>query len=441
MPVVDGLEISTVLKLIGSHEAKAHASINFTPSENVLSPLARVPFTSDLHARYFFDWFRQSFASALDAGRIQLEVLEPILRQMARAEYVDVRPLSGMHCAAIVMAALCPAGGTAMTIPVDGGGHTSTDAIAARLGLRLTPVPMRDTHFVDLDQLDEIVAAQMPDLIYLDQSSLLFPIDPLPIRRIIDARSPKTVLHLDASHTNGLILGGALPNPLDRGAHIFGGSTHKTLPGPHKGFVATNSSDLRDRVDAVAYHFVSQSQLASVISLAITLLEMRDCGGERYAKLVLTNTARFAAGLFDRGIPVIRTAEGFTGCHQTWVQPVPGVDAITVNRRLYDLGIMANLFNELPGVTGPAFRISLAETTRRGGTAREIDDLIDIFAVALSDGSSDLRTELAAVRSRIDRPRYCYSHEQLSAMGTDRDLLDLVWQIENQFGRPVCDRP
>ncbi|MFJ6367745.1 aminotransferase class I/II-fold pyridoxal phosphate-dependent enzyme [Streptomyces virginiae] len=422
--------ITDVLSLIGSHDTRARRSINFTPSENVLSPLARVPFVSDLYARYFFDYFRTSFVSGLDAGRVQMEILEPILRQMARAEYVDVRPMSGMNCATIAIAGLCRSGQTMLTVPVEGGGHTSTAAIADRLGVRTLPVPMRDTHFVDVERLDRLLAAERPALVYFDQSSLLFPADPRTIREVIDRRSPRTVLYVDSSHTNGLILAGALPSPLDRGAHAFGGSTHKTLPGPHKGFVATNDPELRDRIASIAYHFVSQHHLAAAVSLAITLIEMRDCGGKEYASRVLENAQRFARGLSDRGIPVVRTEQGFTRCHQVWVLPPPGTDAAALSRRLYGQGLLVNLFPDLPGVSRPVFRMSMAEMTRWGGTEREVDDLVDIFAELLSAGRDDLRAEVADVKSRLAKPRYCYDYDQLAAMGVDSGLLSLFQRIE-----------
>ena len=76
----------------------------------------------------------------------------------------------------------------------------------------------------------------------------MFPIDPQPIRNLIDKLSPETILHYDSSHINGLIFGKALFNPLTRGAHCYGGSTHKTLPGPHKGFLAMNELSIAKRM-------------------------------------------------------------------------------------------------------------------------------------------------------------------------------------------------
>lgn len=433
--------MSHLLGLLGSHEARARQSINFTPSENVLSPLARLPFVVDTYSRYFFDHMRSFgewfFFGGIDAGRIQLEVLEPTLRELARAEYVDVRPISGLNCMTIAMAGLCPSGGTMLTVPVESGGHMSTGSVAARLGIRVLPIPMRGTHFVDLDGLDRVLAVESANLVYLDQSSQLFPIDPKPIRELIELRSPGTVLHFDSSHINGLILGGALPNPLEQGAHTFGGSTHKTLPGPHKGFLATNDPALRDRIDAVAYHFISHHHLAATISLAITLIELRECGGSEYASRALDNTSRFAQGLAGHGIPVAGTAEGFSGCHQAWIMPTTGNDARVIAGRMYEQGLLVNRFNDLPGIDRPIFRMSMAEMTRLGGTEQEVDELVRIFAALLAGDCGNHRAEVAEVRSRLSRPRYCYEYDQLAAMGAGADFLRLFRCVEESIGFSV----
>jgi glycine hydroxymethyltransferase len=393
-----------------------------------------MPFVMDAYSRYFFEhmrlfgeWF---FFSGIEAGLIQAEVLEPLLRELAHAQYVDTRPISGLNCMTVAMAGLCRSGGTMLTVPAESGGHMSTTTVASRLGIRTLPIPMSETYFVDLDGLDRLLAAEQPDLIYIDQSNQLFPIDPKPIREVVDLRSPGTILHVDSSHINGLILGGALPNPLERGAHTFGGSTHKTLPGPHKGFLATNDPVLRDRIDAIAYHFISQHNLAATISLAITLVEFRECGGAEYAAGVLENSNRFVRGIAARGLQAAAAEHGFTGCHQSWIMPAAGVDPIAAAHRMYEQGLLVNRFNDLPGVDRPVFRMSMAEFTRMGGGSREVDDLVDVFAAFLNGAEADQRDRIAAIRSRLARPRYCFAADQLSQIGASEEFLNMFQCVE-----------
>ncbi|MEE1931457.1 hypothetical protein V1J52_25385 [Streptomyces sp. TRM 70351] len=437
--------MSALLHRLGSHEARARRSLNFTPSENMLSPLARVPLVTDSYSRYFFnhqelfgEWM---FFGGLEAGLIEPEILRPLLQEMTGARYVDVRPISGLNCMTIAMAGLCPSGGTMFTVPESGGGHMSTTYVAARLGITTVPLPMRDTHGLDLEALERDLARHRPDLIYLDQSTQLFPIDPRPVRALIDATSPETVLHVDSSHTNGLILTGAMTNPLTAGAHTFGGSTHKTLPGPHKGFLATNDERLRDRIDAIAYHYVSHHHLGAVISLAITLLELRDCGGEVYGASILENARRFAEHLSAQGIPVAAPDQGFTRCHQVWAQTVDGVDAGSVAQRMHDSGILVNRLGGLPGLEGPAFRLSLAEMTRLGATGDDMKELASLFASFLSgDPVPDHHDRVQDLRKRLLGPAYCYGYEDLVEMGAPPGLLDLFSAVSRSVtheGEPL----
>lgn len=207
----------------------------------------------DGYSRYFVDHMELfgewSFFGGVEAGRIETDLLKPMLSDMAGADHVDVRPISGLNCMTVAMGGLCPAGGTMYTVPVESGGHMSTTTVAERLGIRTVPLPMDGHHAIDLDRLAEQLKTDPPNLVYLDQSTQLFPIDPLPVRELLDQHAPQALLHYDSSHINGLILGGALPNPLDRGAHSFGGSTHKTLPGPHKAFLATNDRRVAEMTD------------------------------------------------------------------------------------------------------------------------------------------------------------------------------------------------
>ncbi|KRV46487.1 hypothetical protein AQ490_11350 [Wenjunlia vitaminophila] len=423
---------------LAEHQSRARRALNLTPSENTMSPLARVPLVCDVYSRYFFDHLRLlgswSFYGGLEPGRIELDILVPLLRELAGAAHVDVRPISGLNCMTVALAALCPRGGTVYTVPLASGGHMSTPVVADQLGLRTVPLPMDRHHDVDPDRLADLLRRDPADLIYLDQSTQLFPLDAGPVRDLADRLSPRTLIHYDSSHVNGLVLGGAVPNPLRRGAHTFGGSTHKTLPGPHKGFLATDDEELAKRIGAVADHLVSHHHLGEVVSLAVTLLELRDRDGAGYARKVIDNARVFARTMHRHGRTVAAADRGFTGCHQVWVRAGAGVDPHRAADRMYAQGLLVNKLDGLPGLDGTSFRLSVAEVTRLGAGAEHASALGEVVAALLGDEDADRTADIARLRSSLSHPRYCYTSDEVERMGAPGELLALMRAIETLTG-------
>ena len=424
--------IERVLELLERHEDRVGSSINFTPSENRLSPLARLPLTCDINARYFLDDLRLfgtwAFNGGKDAGELEATVLRPMLKAMARAEYVNVRPISGLNCMTAALAATTRPGDLMVGVSPDHGGHVSTRVVAETLGRKFLALPMLSPHALDCEAFGRLLERERPSLVYVDQATMLFPLNLRPFRESIDAHSPSTILHYDSSHVNGLIFGGILPNPLEAGAHLFGGSTHKTLPGPHKGFLATNSAALAKRIEEVADHFISHHHSGAIASLAITLIEFEECGGAEYALKTVRNAKRFASVLHAAGVEVAGADDGFTACHQVWVVPPSDVDMPQLALDFELCGLIVNSFKGLPGIARPALRVSFAEATRMGAEVAHAEQLAEIFADLILRRRSVAE---AAERSRplaaaLSRPRYCFDRDALAAKAIG-ERVDALW--------------
>lgn len=413
--------IAKIMEALSAHESRARKSFNLTPSENVISPLARLPLVADIYSRYFFEHLKLHgswmFWGGIEAGQLQSSFLEPALQRLAGARYVETRPLSGLNCMTVVISGLCPPGGTMMTVPLEAGGHMSTPQVAARLGVQNVPIAMAG-HEVDLDQFERDIRGRRIDLVYIDQSTQLFPIDPRPLRQAIDRVSPETVLHCDTSHTNGLVLGGVIANPLERGAHTFGGSTHKTLPGPHKGFVATNDAALADRIGASAFDLISHHQVAASVSLAITLDEFECKDGAGYARQVLVNAKAIAATLAEGGLHVGGADNGWTSCHQVWVAPSGGVDPDAAAAALYEAGLLVNILPGLPSMPGKSLRLSSSELTRLGAREDDVVIVAGVLCEALHGRSiaGKSRQVIRDLRAALDRPQYCYEAADIETL-------------------------
>lgn len=411
--------LSALLNRLQAHEHAASRAFNLTPSENRLSPLATLPFSLDIYSRYFLDDLRLfgewCFPAGRHLGAIEHELLHPLLKRFTKSRFVNVRPISGLNCMTIAFAAWTQPGDKVLVLPSSAGGHASTRHVAKRFGLACIDLPFRDAFDIDEPALRTLLSREKIRLVYIDQSTHLFPLDPKPIRDIVDAVSAGTQIHYDSSHINGLIFGGAAPHPLERGAHSFGGSTHKTLPGPHKGFIATDSQPLADAFEAASDHFVSQHKTAEVVSLALTLMEFRDCGGDAYARQIVENARAFAHELAACGLRVASREATFTACHQVWVAAEPTISAATQSYRLEQAGIFANVFRRLPTVPTHAFRLSTAEFTRMGGNGTDARQLARAFTQALH-GDTRAAGKIAALRERLSTVRYCYGERDVLAL-------------------------
>src|SRR5436853_1776389 len=104
---MDGM--NRLFELLSMHECKLKRSFSFIPSENMISPLSRLAYLSDSYSRYFFgekEVFGQwSFQGGSIIGEIQTEILMPLFRKLARAEYIDVRSISGLTGMTLALAA------------------------------------------------------------------------------------------------------------------------------------------------------------------------------------------------------------------------------------------------------------------------------------------------------------------------------------------------
>ncbi|GLU50157.1 hypothetical protein [Nocardiopsis ansamitocini] len=418
------LTVEDVLRMLVANERAASHVLNMVPSENAMSGLAKLPMLTDAYHRYFFNEQgnpdRWNFRGGQNLWELETSLTVPLLAQLGKAGHVSVRPLSGLSAMALVLASLGGSpGSTVMTISPENGGHYATGLIAERMGLGVDCLSGPDPHCLDLEHAAQLLAEKRPSLVYVDQSHCLFPVDIPSLVRTVRTASPETLVHVDASHWFGLVLGGVYANPLDCGADSFGGSTHKTFPGPQKAVFLTRSPKVAERVEQTQDYLISSHHFATTISLGMALLEFRDFGGEQYARAVADNTRRFGRLLVERGIPVVAADRGCSAGHQLWLDTAAeGIAAKVASHRLFQAGIRVNFMTGLPGFVEAGVRVGLNEPTYRGITVDDLPELADIFADAVRDTGhpSALSARVARLRGR---PGYGFTFEPDSPVLSD----------------------
>ncbi|MFC9842954.1 hypothetical protein ACFWFF_13115 [Streptomyces sp. NPDC060223] len=351
-------------------DRRNRAAVNLIPSETRLSPLAALPLATDFYNRYFFDE-HSGFRGGLAAHRLESEVAAGSLARLSGARHVNTRPVSGMSAMTLAIAALAgPRGNTVISVGDEHGGHYATREVVEYLGYRSATVAFRSGR-VDRDDLVRALHEGTPGLVYLDlQHSLHLP-DVAAVVETVRRHGRGVPVHVDCSHTLGLVLGGAVPHPLEAGADSMGGSTHKTFPGPHKGVLITDRPDVAERFHEADMRLISSHHFAESLSLGLAAAEFEHFGAG-YAAATLANAELLAESLHEEGFEVAKAGETFTRTHQVWVRIGDPEDTQRFFDRVTAVGLRVNRLSRLPGWDGPMIRLGTNEVTFEGAGPRSI---------------------------------------------------------------------
>lgn len=420
------MTIGDILDLLERHERTSRVVLNMAPPESTMSIVARLPLVLDTYHRYFFEPDDYGFRGALDVGPVHAMTLR-LLSELLGASHVSVRPLSGLNTMGVVMAAARRDGRSAiLTIAMEQGGHPNTLVVARRMGMEAASVGGDQALDIDLDRVEAEVRRRRPTLLYVDQCNVLFPFDYAGIVRAARAGSPACRVHVDCSHIMGLVIGGAWVNPLTCGADSIGGSTHKTLPGPHKGVLASNDPDWFGALRQAEVDLISSQHFGAILSLGIVLKEMRDLGGREYAGQTVANARRLAGALQAGGFEVFAADRGFTASHQIWMRSDGlGVDAPAAAQRLFAAGIRINNLGWMPGFNGPALRVGVNEATYHGLREAEMERLGELFTRVARGRGDGAREAVEALRAGC-RPWFGYGQDPAALVRAGTILRELV---------------
>ncbi|WP_075884037.1 hypothetical protein [Candidatus Protochlamydia sp. W-9] len=379
-----------LIDLIFENEKQVAKSIRLVASENLPDIRDRVPYILDLYARYAFAGNHDETTGYFP--QYNLREIEILTREIAaiclNAKYVNVRPISGMSCMLTAIAALTQKGDLVMSLAPHHGGHGETKGILKTLGLESKHLPFdTDRWQLDIESLRNLSDLPRVRLVYLDLCMVLFPQPIFELKKILPK---KAKIVYDASHVLGLLSGGLFQDPLAEGADVLVGSTHKTLPGPHKGIIATNNYLLATKIDATSYHFTSHHHIADVACLGLVLERGRHFF-QQYGKKIIENAQMMGKILSNRGIKVEFAKYNYTQTHQIWLDlgDLDNVNRVTKN--LYEIDILLNSVS-IPSLQGRwGIRIGTQEITHLGIKEEGLKELSHIIAdVALEKFEFDI---------------------------------------------------
>ena len=299
--------------LHGAKIKRMNEGLNMIPSENVISPKARLGALNAMLAGLDGRYAEGNVGNRYYPGTEASDKLEAIAISEAKAlfgvKYVDIRPISGNNANTAAFMSLVEGGDIVMSHSIYNGGHISHAKVGS-LGNRIKTkgadleglivrVPVTSDHYhTDPQATIEKINQYKPKLLVLGKSAFLFP---EPVKEISEtAKKVGTKIYYDGAHVLGLIAGKQFQDPLQDGAYILAGSTHKTFPGPQRGIILSNS-ELKEVDKGVMPGTHSNHHLQTIVPLIITIREMAQFG-EEYAKQTISNAQALGYSLHKYGL-------------------------------------------------------------------------------------------------------------------------------------------
>lgn len=414
-------KIDDLLSLVDQHEdwmdkkclnLYAASNILNTPTRRVLgSTIASRVAEGDVGGKFY------------QMGVEFLEELERVaiegLKYLYRSNWAEPRVLSGTMANIGVELALTKPGDTIMSISLSSGSHTSHTSVGFPVffGLNVVDIPFDGEKMdIDLDKFEDNLKSMKtkPKIVILGGSLFVFKLPIKEVRDLLSRYSPETTLVFDAAHVDGLIAGGAYPNPLDDGASIISGSTYKSLGGPPGGFIVGNDEVLYKKIKRSVYPGLTTcAHYNRIGALAVTCLGLMKHGQE-YANQVVRNSRALGSALSKAGVQVIGKHRRFSDTHQVLVS-LEGqeVTAPEMGRKLADANIITSpqlLPSEPRGnVRNPkGIRLGTQELTRLGMKEADMNTVASLMASVMVKDRNPLEvaSEVSEFRKRFDGPYF-----------------------------------
>jgi len=277
------------------------------------------------------------------------------------------------------------------------------------------PVLPHNPYKIDVKSCESIIKEHQPELIILGKSMVIHKEPVQEIRALVDEYAPSCVIMYDMAHVLGLY-GDHFQTPLQEGAHIITGSTHKTFFGTQRGVIASDFAEdelhheLWEAVQRRTFPgSVSNHHLGTMTGLLFAAYEMNHFRDE-YQKAVIENAKTFATALQEEGLDVAGDPEiNFTETHQVIVH-VGYAQGAKVAKKMEENNIIVN-YQATPveeGFTASgALRLGVSEMTRFGMKQKDFQELAALMADVIKN-DSNIKKEIKSFRNRFQEMQYCF---------------------------------
>jgi glycine hydroxymethyltransferase len=412
--------------LLRMHHKWFHETIPLIASENVPSPAVREALASDFGNRYAEGWpGERVYAGCGYIDQVEFICID-LMKRLFDAEFVDVRPISGVVANLVVYTAFTEPGDIMMALSIPCGGHITMGkkrlggTAGAVRGLQVNYLALDYKELnIDIDKTEQRVRRLVekgtpPKLVMFGASVFPFP---HPVKELADVfHDVGATVGYDAAHVAGLIAGGSFQDPLREGADVMSLSTHKTLFGPQHGGVASWEKYAEKIKRAAFPGMLSNHHLHAVAGVAVACAEMLEFGRE-YTRQVVKNAKALGQALYERGLNVLAEHKGFTESHVVLIDITKHGDGgtiegelekanVIINRNLLPWDIKEGRHFEHPG----GIRLGTSEVTRLGMGESEMTEIAEFIKRVIVDREDPKNVAKDVVDFRCDfqKVHYCF---------------------------------
>jgi glycine/serine hydroxymethyltransferase len=423
-------------------------SFNLIPSETTPSILVKMCEISDPSGRYAEHRAMKGeeiyFYQGTDfIKEVEIETRKELAQFFGCSE-VELRPISGQMANEVVFKGLVrflnrnrPQGQPfrrircVMNNALTKGGHLSSQPMGALFNFVEEnpetgkenainfPVLKENPYKPDLDELAKMLDQYKPELVIFGKSMVIYQ---EPIKFTFDFVKDwklRPVIMYDMAHVLGLY--GAFQVPIEEGADVISGSTHKTFFGPQRGVVAGNfpkGSEYRPLwLDIKSRAFpgsTSNHHLGTLLALLMAAYEMNEFK-EEYQNKVRRNAKAFARALQDKGITVEGDEkDGFTETHQVLIRVRSYGLGQEIARRLEENNIITN-YQALPDdetfLESSGIRMGVQEMTRFGMGEKDFEVLSGFIAEVVIN-NKNVKEEVKNFRQNFLEMKFCLSPQE-----------------------------
>jgi glycine hydroxymethyltransferase len=417
-----------VFDLLQQHHKWFHESIPLIASENVASPAVREALTTDFGNRYAEGWpGERVYAGCRFIDQVEFKCID-LMKKLFNAEFVDVRPISGVVANLAVYTAFTEPGDILMALSIPCGGHITsgkkelggTAGAVKGLIVEYLPLDYKELN-IDIDKakskIQELIAKKKPPKFVMFGASV-FPF-PHPVKELVEAiHSAGATVGYDAAHVAGLIAGGQFQDPLKEGADAVSLSTHKTFFGPQHGAVLSWEKNSEKIKKATFPGMVSNHHLHAVAGLAVACAEMLQFGKD-YAVQIVKNAKALAQALYEAGFNVLAEHKGFTESHVILIDITKHGDGGTIEETLEKANIIINR-NLLPWdikegrhfMHPGGIRMGVSEVTRLGMKESEMTEIAEFIkrVIIAKEPIEKVRADVAEFRKNYQKVNYCFEN-------------------------------